>query len=307
MNEIRSKGGEAEKFKADLSQPNGPHEPAEQVKKATSKLDILVANAGVSTAATIEDTKVEDFDRQFAVNVHAPFFLVQQLLPILSDASSVVLVSSLAARAAVGTLSAYASTKGAIDTLVKHFASALGERGIRVNAIAPGVVATDMSSFAKTDAGKDFTLSIQAIKRLAQPADIAGAVAFLASDDAQWVTGDTLRWTAVRSSDCGKSRRPSAAAGGRLLAYALPTEIWSIAASLADERAASGRSRGKPPGRLVARLLKTIIVAPAFPSLKDSSAFCGKSAKTDASGAEELVPGSVSAASGVAKTRPFCN
>ncbi|AYG59959.1 SDR family oxidoreductase [Rhizobium calliandrae] len=193
VNEIRSKGGEAEKFKADLSAANGPHELAEQVKKATSKLDILVANAGISKAASIEETRVEDFDRQFAVNVRAPFFLVQQLLPILSDASSVVLVSSLAARAAVGTLSAYAATKGAIDTLVKHFASALGERGIRVNAVAPGVVATDMSSFAKTDAGKDFTLSIQAMKRVAQPTDIAGAIAFLASDDAQWVTGDTLR------------------------------------------------------------------------------------------------------------------
>ena len=69
---------------------------------------------------------VEDFDALFAVNVRAPFFLVQQLLPILSKGSSVVLLSSLAAHASVGTLSAYAATKGAIDTLVKHFASALG-------------------------------------------------------------------------------------------------------------------------------------------------------------------------------------
>ena len=107
--------------------------------------------------------------------------------------SSVVLLSSLAARASVGTLSAYAATKGAIDTLVKHFASALGERGIRVNAVAPGVVPTDMSSFARTDAGRDFTLSIQALKRMATADDIGAAVAFLASDEARWITGDTLR------------------------------------------------------------------------------------------------------------------
>jgi 3-oxoacyl-[acyl-carrier protein] reductase len=118
---------------------------------------------------------------------------VQQLLPILSDGSSIVLVSSLAAHASVGSLPAYAATKGAIDTLVKHFASALGGRGIRVNAVAPGVVETEMSNFTKTDAGRDFTLDMQALKRLAQPDDIGGVVAFLASNAARWITGDTVR------------------------------------------------------------------------------------------------------------------
>ena len=129
----------------------------------------------------------------FAVNVRAPFFLVQQLLPLLGEGSSIVLLSSLAAHACVGTLSAYAATKGAVDTLVKHFASALGDRGIRVNAVAPGVVDTDMSNFARSDAGRDFTLGIQALKRIAQPDDIGAAVVFLASDEARWITGDTLR------------------------------------------------------------------------------------------------------------------
>src|SRR6185503_15182558 len=111
----------------------------------------LVANAGVSKAATIEEMTVEDFDKLFAVNVRAPYFLVQQLLPVLGDGSSVILVSSLGAHAAVGTLSAYAATKGAIDTLVKYFAVALGPRGIRVNAVAPGVIDTDMSHFTKSE------------------------------------------------------------------------------------------------------------------------------------------------------------
>lgn len=191
---IRASGGSADKVAADLSAPNGPHELARQVRALIGeRLDILVANAGISKASPVAETTVEDFDRLFAVNVRAPYFLVQQLLPVLGEGSSVVLLSSLAARASVGNLSAYAATKGAIDTLVKHFAASLGERGIRVNAVAPGVVETDMSNFAKTDAGRDFTLGMQALKRVAQPDDIAGAALFLASDAARWVTGDTLR------------------------------------------------------------------------------------------------------------------
>ncbi|MDB6108152.1 MAG: hypothetical protein JWO52_8151 [Gammaproteobacteria bacterium] len=192
--EIRKAGGRAEKVAADLRAPDGPHALAKRVRAIVGdRLDILVANAGISKEASIEEMTVGDFDDLFAVNVRAPYFLVQQLLPTLQKNSSIVLLSSLAAHASVGTLSAYAATKGAIETLVKHFASALGERGIRVNAVAPGVVETDMSNFARTDAGRDYTLGMQALKRIAQPDDISGAVVFLASDDARWITGDTLR------------------------------------------------------------------------------------------------------------------
>jgi 3-oxoacyl-[acyl-carrier protein] reductase len=89
-------------------------------------------------------------------------------------------------------LYAYAATKGAVDTLVKHFAAALGPRGIRVNAVAPGVVQTDMSNFTRTDEGGHFTLGLQALKRLAEPEDIACVVAILASVEARWITDDTI-------------------------------------------------------------------------------------------------------------------
>ena len=191
--EIRAAGGNAQKVAANLRDADGPHTLANRVRAVVGhRLDILVANAGISKPASIEETTVEDFDDLFAVNVRAPYFLVQQLLPVMCKGSSVVLLSSLAAHAAVGTLPAYAATKGAVDTLVKHFASALGVRGIRVNAVAPGVVETDMSSFTKTDAGREATLGMQALKRVAQPDDIGGAVAFLASDAARWITGETL-------------------------------------------------------------------------------------------------------------------
>ena len=192
--QIRNEGGRAEVVASDLAAPDGAHNLAKQVRGIVGdRLDILVANAGVAKSANIEDTTVEDFDRLFAVNVRAPFFLVQQTLPILGKGSSIVFVSSLAAHAVVGTIAAYAATKGAIDTLVKHFAAALGPRGIRVNAVAPGVVDTDMSNFIKTEAGQKYTLAMQAIQRLARPEDIGPVVAFLASDDARWITGDTVR------------------------------------------------------------------------------------------------------------------
>lgn len=192
--EIRAAGGNARKVAANLRDADGPHTLAERVRAVIGhRLHILVANAGISKAASIEETTVEDFDDLFAVNVRAPYFLVQQLLPVMCEGSNVILLSSLAAHASVGKLPAYAATKGAVDTLVKHFASALGERGIRVNAVAPEVVETDMSNFTKTDAGREATLGMQALKRVAQPDDIGSAVAFLASDAARWITGETLR------------------------------------------------------------------------------------------------------------------
>jgi 3-oxoacyl-[acyl-carrier protein] reductase len=194
VEEISKAGGRAEKVAADLSTPDGPHELAKRVRSIIGdRLDILVANAGISKAASIEETTVEDFDRLFAVNVRAPYFLAQQLLPTMCKGSNIIFISSLAARAAVANLSAYAATKGAVDTLVRHFAVSLGARGIRVNAVAPGVVETDMSGFTRTEDGRNVTFGMQVLKRLAQPDDIAGAVTFLASDEARWITGDTLQ------------------------------------------------------------------------------------------------------------------
>ena len=151
-----------------------------------------MSNAGVSKAAAIEEHPIEDFDNLFATNVRSPFFLVKELLPLFREGSSIIVVSSLAARAAPGnpgqpgapSLPAYAATKGALETVVKHWAAMLGPCGIRVNAVAPGVIETDMSNFTKTEAGRGSTLAMQALKRIGQPSDVADVIAFLASDGA---------------------------------------------------------------------------------------------------------------------------
>jgi 3-oxoacyl-[acyl-carrier protein] reductase len=190
---IRAAGGRADAVAADLAAPDGAHGLAAKVRDLIgSGLDIIVSNAGISNATKFEDMTVKDFDSLFAVNVRAPYFLVQQLLPVLSQGGSIVFLSSLGAGAAVGTLSAYASTKGAINTLVKYFAAALGSRGIRVNAVAPGVIDTDMSNFTKTEEGRAAVKAMQTLKRIGQPEDVASVIAFLASDDARWITGDII-------------------------------------------------------------------------------------------------------------------
>jgi 3-oxoacyl-[acyl-carrier protein] reductase len=193
VDQIRANGGQADAIAADLAAPDGAYVLAAEVRNLVGgKLDILVSNAGISSATTIETMSVKEFDSLFAVNVRAPYFLVQQLLPIMSEGGTIVFVSSLGARAAVGTLAAYASTKGAINTLVKYLASALGPRGIRVNAVAPGVIDTDMSNFTKTEAGRATVMGMQSLKRVGQPDDVASVVEFLASDASRWITGDVI-------------------------------------------------------------------------------------------------------------------
>jgi 3-oxoacyl-[acyl-carrier protein] reductase len=191
---IRAEGGQGETFSANLGAPKGAHDLAALVSKVIDgKLDIFVSNAGISNVAIIEEQTIEEFDRIFAVNVRAPYFLVQQLLPILANDASVILVSSMGARMAFGGRSAYGASKGAIATLVLQFAAELGGRGIRVNAIAPGVIETDMTAFVGTDEGKAVVFGMQAIQRIGQPRDIADVVTFLASDAARWITGASIQ------------------------------------------------------------------------------------------------------------------
>ena len=198
--EIQTKGGHADAISADLGTADGASLLAKQVRSIVGdRLDVLVLNAGVSKAARIADYTVEDFDNLFATNVRGPFFLVQQLLPVLGEGSSIVAISSAVARTVVGkpglenpSILAYASTKGALETLVRNWTAILGPRGIRVNAVAPGVIDTDMSNFTKTEAGREAALGMQALKRIGKPEDVADVVAFIASDGARWITGASI-------------------------------------------------------------------------------------------------------------------
>jgi 3-oxoacyl-[acyl-carrier protein] reductase len=198
--EIEKKGGRADAISADLATPEGATLLAKQVRSIVGdRLDVVVLNAGVSKSARVADYTVEDFDNLFATNVRGPFFLVQQLLPLFGEGSSIVAISSAVVRTVVGkpglenpSILAYASTKGALETLVKNWAAILGPSGIRVNAVAPGIIDTDMSNFTKTETGREVALGMQALKRIGKPEDVADVVAFMASDASRWITGASI-------------------------------------------------------------------------------------------------------------------
>ena len=161
---------------------------------------------GWASVRTLEAQSLDEFDRHYAINVRTPYFLVQQCLPFLGEGSRVIFVSSTTARSAPVGASLYASTKGAINTLVRCLAGELGPRGIRVNAVAPGAIETDMASFLKIEAARQAVITEQALKRVGQPADVADAILVLASSESRWMTGQVSRSVAERGSSRYRGR-----------------------------------------------------------------------------------------------------
>ncbi|MCD0449080.1 SDR family oxidoreductase [Actinocorallia sp. API 0066] len=158
----------------------------------TRGVDIVVNNAGVITYAPIGDTTDKEFDEAFAVNVRAPFFILQHGLFRLRDGGRIINISSATARMALPVTIAYSMTKGALNTLTHTLALELGRRGITVNAVEPGVIDTDIASWLADPQLRERAAALSAFGRIGAPADIADVVAFLASPDARWITGQTI-------------------------------------------------------------------------------------------------------------------
>ncbi|MGY5133610.1 SDR family oxidoreductase [Streptomyces nigrescens] len=199
---IETGGGQAFAIQAELGVPGDAEALWAAFDEQAEGLDILVNNAGINKAADgtlkrIESVTSEDFDLLFAVNTKAPFFIAQQALPRLRDGGRIINTSTgLTRGAAKPELIAYAMTKGAIDVFTSTLAKDLGPRGITVNAVAPGAVNTDMNAAwlqGEANAGaRQRVREISPLGRIADPTDIGDIVAFLASDDSRWVTGQWI-------------------------------------------------------------------------------------------------------------------
>ncbi|MGW6739208.1 SDR family NAD(P)-dependent oxidoreductase [Streptomyces sp. NPDC055025] len=156
-------------------------------------LDILVNNAAASPTGPLGATTRADFDHLFAVNVRAPYFIIEHALPLLRDGGRIITISSVATRMANPAQTAFAMTKAAVETMSRTLANQLGPRGITVNAVAPGATRTatngavfDVPGLTERIAG------MTALDRLGGPGDVADVVAFLASDAARWITGQII-------------------------------------------------------------------------------------------------------------------
>ncbi len=195
VSEICASGGTATAVQGDFTKPEDITRVLAVVKQQHRKLDILINNAGVYDFGPIEEITPAGFHRQFNLNVLGLLLATQAALPLFGpDGGSIINIGSIVGSMPPAYGSIYAATKGAVDSITVSLSKELGARHIRVNSLNPGMVETEglktagMAEGAFTDA----MLKVTPLGRIGQPEDIARIVAFLASDDAYWVTGQRI-------------------------------------------------------------------------------------------------------------------
>jgi 3-oxoacyl-[acyl-carrier protein] reductase len=195
VSDITQGGGKAVAIGGSVTNEADIEKLFKETTRIFGKVDILVNNAGIYSSAPLEQVTVEDYKRQYDTNVLGLLLATKAALPhFRADGGSVVNISSIVSTLAPPASSVYSSTKGAVDTITKSLAKELGPRKIRVNAVNPGFVITEGTKSAGI-AGSDFETQAVAqtpLGRAGQPEDIAPPVSFLASDDARWITGETI-------------------------------------------------------------------------------------------------------------------
>ncbi|MFJ1977740.1 SDR family oxidoreductase [Streptomyces albogriseolus] len=198
VKEIQADGGRAFPVHAELGVPGdadtlwAAFDEALAEQDAPAGLDILVNNAGITVPRPIAQVTEADYDRAFAVNTKAPFFIIQRGLDRLRDGGRIINISSVATRIAFPPIVSYTMTKAALDYLTLSLAQELGPRGITVNSVAPGYTETEINPTLAVPEIRRRYSEASTFGRLGDPADIADVVSFVASDDARWVTGQWI-------------------------------------------------------------------------------------------------------------------
>jgi 3-oxoacyl-[acyl-carrier protein] reductase len=194
--EIEAAGGKAVAAHGDLSKQEDVTRLFAETKAAFGKVDILVNNAGIYGFAPLEQIDADHFHRHFDLNVLGLLLATKEAVALFPEGGgNVINISSVVSTGAFPGAAVYSATKGAVDAITRALAAELGSRGIRVNAINPGMVETEGTHTAGIS-GSDMQKQVEAVTplgRIGQPQDIAGAAVFLASADSSWITGQTLQ------------------------------------------------------------------------------------------------------------------
>jgi 3-oxoacyl-[acyl-carrier protein] reductase len=194
VSEITGKGGRAIAVQADVTRQSDVERLVAETIRAFGRLDIVVNNAGAYDFAPLQDITEAHVRRLFDLNVLAPLLTTKAAVEHFVSGGSVVNISSIVGQKPVPNASVYSASKAAVEAITRSLAAELGPRNVRVNGIAPGMVETEgwhAAGFAESELRKQIEAQTP-LARIGQPRDIAPAVVFLASDDAAWITGETL-------------------------------------------------------------------------------------------------------------------
>lgn len=191
VREINSGGGDAIALKADVSKVPEVANLFNEAIAHYGHIDVLINNAGILITKLLKDTTDEDFTRQFEINVRGTFNTMREAATKLANGGTIINLSSSTARLMMPTYSTYSATKTAVEQLTRVFSKEIG-RGINVNAVAPGPTNTELFTKGKSPELIDRIAALSAFNRLGEVDDIAKVIAFLASDDAKWVSGQIV-------------------------------------------------------------------------------------------------------------------
>lgn len=186
---IQAKGGKALAVQADMSRVADARRLVIETVKQFNRLDILVNNAGKFMPKPLEETTEEDFDGVMALNAKGPYFAMQEAARVLKDGGRIVNISTGGTHLSFPGATAYLGSKAALEQYTKGLAQELAPRGVTVNTVSPGFTETGMM----TEEYRQIGIQLSPMKRLGVPKDIADVVAFVVSEDARWLTGQTIQ------------------------------------------------------------------------------------------------------------------